>query len=224
MFDREIFENYLATYKKDFSLNYLKEKYNLWEVVKFFQDNWNIEAENFSEMLASSLRKLTATNNLIYQFSTVMLRRFAENEPEKVREMFSNLYAENVDICKRFEKFKSDSEILFEKYGKSNEKHRQDENAISIYLWLKYPDKYYIYKLFKWVNAAKNLKSDYEFIQGDYANNIIKCYKFGDELCIALKKDIELDEKLRNSLNENCYLDENLKVLTTDFIFYIGKN
>lgn len=225
MFDKEVFENYLTTYKKNFSLNYLKEKYNLWEVVKCFQDNWNIETENFSEMLANSLRKLTATNNLIYQFATVMLRRFAENEPEKVYEMFVNLYDEKIDICERFEKFKSDSEILFEKYRRGNEqKHSQDERAISVYLWLRYPEKYYIYKLFTFDNAVKNLKSDYEFIQGDYANNIRKCYKFGDEICEELKKDVELVEKLKNNLDEDCYSDENLKVLTTDFIFYIGKN
>ena len=224
MFDKEVFQNYLATYKKDFSLNYLKEKNNLWEVVKCFQENWNIGAENFFEMFANSLKKLSGTNNLIYQFSTVMIRRFAENEPEKVREMFANLYNEKIDIWTRFENFKSNSEILFEKYGKLNEKHRQDERAISVYLWLKNPDKYYIYKLFTLENAAERLQSNYKFEQGDYENNIRRFYKFCDEICEELKKDIELVELLKNNLTESCYPDKNLKILTTDFVFYVGKD
>ena len=224
MIDKEVFQNYLATYKKDFSLNYLKEKNNLWEVVKCFQDNWNINAENFFEMFANSLKKLSGTNNLIYQFSTVMIRRFAENEPEKVREMFANLYNEKIDIWTRFENFKSNSEILFEKYRSGNEKnHSQTENAISVYLWLKNPDKYYIYKLFTLENAAKRLKGDYEFVQGDYENNIRRFYKFCDEICEELKKDTELVELLKNNLTESCYPDKNLKILTTDFIFYVSK-
>lgn len=224
MFDKKVFQNYLSDYKKNFSLNYLKEKYNLWEVVKCFQDNWNIDEKNFFEMFANSLKKLSGTNNLIYQFSTVMIRRFAENEPETVRKMFSELFDEKIDVWERFEKFKSASNILFDKYRKSNEKNNQTENSISVYLWLKYPEKYYVYKLFTLDNASKNLRSDFEFVQGDYQNNVRKFYKFCDEICEELKKDNELQELLRNNLTENCYSDKNLKILTTDFIFYVGKH
>ena len=92
------------------------------------------------------------------------------------------------------------------------------------YLWLKYPEKYYIYKLFTLDNASKNLKSNYEFIQGDYSNNIRNFYKFCDEICDELQKDNELVGILKNNIDKNCYCDPNLKTLTTDFIFYIGRN
>ena len=73
-------------------------------------------------------------------------------------------------------------------------------------------------------NASKNLKSNYEFIQGDYSNNIRNFYKFCDEICGELQKDIELVEMLKNNVDKNCYCDPKLKTLTTDFIFYIGEN
>ena len=106
MFDKEIFNQYVSNYKRTFTLNRSNDKYNKWEVIKCFQDNWNIDAENFLEMLTSSIKKLTNTNYIIYQFSTSILKKFAQNEPEKVREMFVNLYNEDIDIwniCNRIE-------------------------------------------------------------------------------------------------------------------------
>ena len=40
----------LKAYKADFLNNWKGEEYK-WKAVKWFQDNWNINAENFGEML-----------------------------------------------------------------------------------------------------------------------------------------------------------------------------
>ena len=224
MFNQEIFNQYLSSYKKNFSINNLQEPFNEWEVVKCFQDNWDINSENFSETFSRAFRKLSSTRKFIYQFASVMIRRFATQEPELTRKIFRNLYDENIDICTRFEKFKLATENLFEKYRQGNERSsNQTENSISAYLFLRYPNKYYIYKYTMYRKAADILQSTYEFNVGDYKNNVKNFYDFGDEICEALSKDVEMLEILRKNLNDNCYSDDNLKILTTNFIFNVGR-
>ena len=57
MFNQNCFDIVLEAYKKEFvSKNWNEEKYK-WEAVKWFQENWNIEAADFAEMLDRSLKK-----------------------------------------------------------------------------------------------------------------------------------------------------------------------
>jgi len=224
MCDKEIFVRYLEDYKKDFPTWWSDEKYK-WEMVKHFQDNFDPEAKNFPEMLKKSLSK---TENLLagnhYLPRSVILNTFAKNEPETVRKMFREIYDEKIEIFERIKNFKSKSEKLFEKYGTEGEGHHQKERAISTYLWLRYPDKYYIYKFTDLQKITRNLNSDFEFVRGDYEHNIRIFYRFYDEICEELKKDDELIKIFKSQLNKNCYPDSELKTLTQDFGFYISKH
>ena len=57
MFDQFRLKDVLAQYKQDFvSTQWGNEKYK-WEAVKWFQDNWDVNAQNFPEMLNRSLDK-----------------------------------------------------------------------------------------------------------------------------------------------------------------------
>lgn len=61
--------------------------------------------------------------------------------------MFINLFDESLDLAGRIAKFISDAEIIKIKYNAGSwGNHYQNANSISTYLWLRYPDKYYIYK------------------------------------------------------------------------------
>ena len=112
--------------------------------------------------------------------------------------------------------------ILLEKYGNGAGQHYQSENAISTYLWLRYPNKYYIYKFGEIKAAANELECDYHFKKGAYADNIRNFYKFYDEICEELKQDTELVSLLRSQLTDTCYPDPELKTLTFDVGFYIS--
>ena len=224
MFDTEIFHERLETYKKNFSLNNLGDSTNEWELIKSFQDNWDINAPDFYDMLFRSMQRLSLSKKFIYQFSTIMIKRFAQNEPEKVRKMFKDLYDEQVDIYTRYDNFMATSDELFEIYRKENEtKHCQTQNAISVYLWLMYPDKYNVFKISVLNKAATLLDSNFEFIRGDYYVNIRNFYDFCDELYEEFIKDKELAPLLKRKLNKRCYTDENLRVMLTDFIFNLSK-
>ena len=85
--------------------------------------------------------------------------------------------------------------------------------------WLRYPDKYYIYKYGEIKTTADELNSDYTFKKGAYADNIRGTIKFYDEICDELKLDTELVNLFRSQLTETCYPDPELKTLTIDVGF-----
>lgn len=127
----------LSYYKKDFvQKQWPDEKYK-WEAIKCFQDNWDINASDFAEMLTRSLSK---TDNLLASmnnFPATKIESFAESAPEEVRAMFIALFDETQDVVTRILSFKDQSAVLLEKYGDEGEQHYQHENAISTYLWLR---------------------------------------------------------------------------------------
>lgn len=223
MFNKSILEKVLAQYKQDFVLNQWKNENYKWKAVKQFQDNWDVNASDFSEMLSRSLEKtynlLASANN----FPKGMMSEFAKAAPEEVRAMFIALFDESRDVFERMDEFKHQSSVLLEKYGNGAVQHYQYENAISTYLWLRYPDKYYIYKFSEVKTVASELESDYQFRKGAYAENIRNFLNLYDEISAALKEDAELVNLLHSHLTDDCYPDPELKTLTIDVGFYISR-
>ena len=223
MFDQFRLKDVLAQYKQNFvSTQWGNEKYK-WEAVKWFQDNWNVNAADFPEMLSRSLDKtfnLLASNN---NFPKGMIVGFAKAAPEEVRAMFIALFDESQDVFERMNAFKMQSSILLEKYGNGAAQHYQYENAISTDLWLRYPDKYYIYKFGEVKTVASELESDYRFKKGAYADNIRNFLKLYDEISVTLKEDTELVNLFQSQLTDTCYPDPKLKTLTIDVGFYISR-
>ncbi len=152
-----------------------------------------------------------------------MMSEFAKAAPEEVRAMFIALFDESRDVFERMDEFKHQSSVLLEKYGNGAAQHYQYENAISTYLWLRYPDKYYIYKFSEVKTVASELESDYQFRKGAYAENIRNFLNLYDEISAALKEDAELVNLLHSHLTDDCYPDPELKTLTIDVGFYISR-
>ncbi len=222
MFDKFRLKAVLVEYKKDLVPKGWKDESYKWEAVKCFQDNWDVNAEGFADMLHRSLDKtfnlLTSRNN----FPREMIENFAKSAPEEVRSMFIKLYDETNDVYDRIKTFKDHSSILLEKYGNGAAQHYQHENAICVYLWLRYPDKYYIYKYSEVKKVADELNCDYDFKKGAYAENIRSFLKLYDEIDEELKLDIELVDLFRSQLTDSCYPDPELRTLTIDVGFYIS--
>lgn len=225
MINKSRLKDVLTKYKQGFvskEWSWANEKYK-WEAIKHFQNNWNIDAKDFAAMLHNSLDK---TKNLLSSYMNYprqMIETFAEKAPEEVRDMFKTLFDESKDVCDRIKEFKDKAEILHKKYGEKDKQHYQRESPISIYLWLRYPEKYYIYKFGEVEKVAKKLNSDYTFKRGDYENNISNTAKLYDEICNELKLDTELVNLLRSRLTDTYYSDPNLKILTIGVAFYISR-
>lgn len=223
MFDEFRLKEALISYKRDFAQKlWPNEKYK-WQAVKCFQLNWDVNATDFAGMLKKSL---SATANLlanVNNFPARMIQKFAEIVPEEVRAMFIELFDESKDVYERINSFKLKSSLLLERYGNGAAQHYQNENSISTYLWLRYPDKYYIFKLGEVKVVASELESDYRFKKGAYADNIHNFYAFYNEICTELQKDDELRNMLAAQADNTCYADPEMRTLTIDVGFYISR-
>ena len=223
MFNEDKFNSIIAEYKKQFiQSQWSKEKFK-WEAVKCFQDNWNINADDFIEMLKKSLAKtenlLSSKNN----FPKDTIINLAKLYPNEVCKMFIELFDESKNIYERISTFKENSEALFKKSEETDNRHYQTENAITTYLWLRYPDKYYIYKFSEVVAVSNELESNYIFKRGEFSNNIENFFKFYDEICSKLQSDNELKNILSSVITDTCYPDPELKTLTIDVGFFISR-
>lgn len=221
MFDKIRLKEVLVEYKKQFVQKQWPDENFKWEAVKCFQDNWDVNADDFSGMLKKSLSKTDALLASPNNFPAQMIIKFAEIVPEEVRSMFLVLFDESRDVYERIDTFKQKSYGLLERYGSGAKHHYQKENPICTYLWLRYPDKYYVYKFREVKAVSDELQSDYIFKTGDYTNNIRNFLAFYNEICAELQQDEELKNMLASQITETHYPDTELRTLTMDVGFFI---
>lgn len=146
-----------------------------------FQQNWNLEAEDFYQMFRNSFSKVA---NLLYQNSWGFIEKSAQHFPNEVREMFRNLYDESLEIAQRVKTFQTESEKLLPKIrqalNRTNINAQQDERTISVYLAFRFPEKYMLYKADYYKNFCEQLnikakKSGERFLHlQELANQIIQ--------------------------------------------------
>ena len=223
MIDNNKFQDLLKVYKNELKGNRWNDEKFKWQAVKGFQDKWDIEANDFYTMLKSSLDK---TFNLLassHYFPRKMIEEFAQKEPEAVRQMFIDLFDESIDLYNRMDLFKNKSQKLLEKYWDKNKQHFQTENTLTTYLWLRYPDKYYIYKFEEAKSLSSELSCNYNFKAGDYKNNIKNLMGLYDEICLELSKDVELKQIMQSKLEDDCYVDPKCKTLAIDFGYFVNQ-
>lgn len=223
MIDNNRFQELLEEYKSELKgVRWDDEKFK-WQAIKGFQDRWDIESTDFCTMLKNSLDK---TFNLLassHYFPRKMIEEFAQKEPETVRQMFKNLFDENKDLYDRIVSFKVQSKQLVNKYWDPGKSDFQTENTITTYLWLRYPDKYYIYKFEEAKSLSKELRMSYVFKAGDYQNNVENFIRLYDELSQELCKDEELKQIVQSKLEEDCYDDPKCKTLAIDFGYFVNQ-
>lgn len=212
----------IEIFKEGFKENFLEEKYK-WEAVKHFQDNWNIDAEDFPTMLSNALSK---TGNLLAAlnfFPRRMIKQYATRFTKEVKGLFEDLFNESSDLKERIDAFIVGIEYIHKQWdGNGTLNHYQTFNAVSTYLWLRYPDKYYIYK----PSVAKLM---FEKLGVDMkltplrANAVIKTYELYDYISKTLCKDNEFKKMLVESLADTCYSDEFMVTAAIDLGYYFKK-
>lgn len=216
---------FIESYKRDLKKNIPNEIYK-WEAVKCFQDNWDINASNFAEMLERSLSKTDNLLNTGFAYPNAMIVKFARLYPDEVQSCFMGLYAETESIEKRINEFIHLIDGIHKKWnlesGETGENHYQNASVISTYLWLRFPNKYYIYKPTIAGNLFKKLGVDVK-LRGKGALAVVKSYELYDEICAELNADVDLRGLLNEVLTEGCYPDSCLKTMMVDFAYYVEK-
>lgn len=226
MIDLEKLRPIIEGYKKYFPIHFSgenNEKYK-WEAVKHFQDHWDIDVENFGEMFKQATDK---TFNLLasgYAYPRAMITNFAQADDEGTRDMFRALFDESVDLAVRVDEFQTAAEDMRAKYDDGTwHNHYQSTNAISTYLWLRYPDKYYIYKYELFKAAAKELSADYMPKRNGSVDSLIGGFRMYDEISKVVASDESLREMIQKALTPSCYPDPEMKTATIDVGFYLAR-
>lgn len=219
--NRQILRHYIEEYKLNFDRVNQEEIYK-WKAVKCYQDNWNIEAENFYEMLLASLSR---TKNLLdsgQYFPLRMLVQYAEQKPNEVRQLFENLYNEEEDLFERIQNFQTSINLINDELFE-NKKSYQDPRAIIVYLVLRYPERYFFYKFEMFKQFSEKLELIYKPVKGHLEN----IGHFNSQ-CELIRFELSLDQELlklhKNRITSDCYYDENLNILTQDFIYAVARH
>lgn len=221
MINKEKLYSVLEGYKSYFPEHWKDEKYK-WEAVKCFQENWDIEAEDFGEMFKRATAKTQnlLASNLFYPRQRIL--NFIEDNIEDARNMFINLYDEKRDLKERVEEFKKQAEIWISKHDEWKS-HYQNTNTISIYLWLRYPEKYYIYKHDIVVDISQELESDFVPKRNGKAETMIEGFHLYDEINKVILEDEEINQLYKQFKTDDCYDDPYLRTVTMDVGFYLSR-
>lgn len=218
----------IEEYKGYFPEKWDEEAYK-WEAIKCFQDNWDPEAEDFRGMW---MRATAKANNLLTSFRSYprgMIEAFAGADEASTRAMFNYLFNEDIDLEKRVKQFIDSADVLKEKYGKNENgdvvwnQHFQNLNSISTYLWLRYPDKYFIYKVSEIKAAATVLESTFIPKNGQKPEYLTQAIELFNIMREALKQDSELAALREERLNDDCYPDPEYNTQAIDLDFYLSR-
>lgn len=220
--DKHLLRKYIEAYKLNFNYVNQQELYK-WEAVKCFQDNWNIDASDFFSMISVSLIQ---TENLLKSgqyFPLRMILHYSQRKPNTVRELFRKLYDEDIDLYTRIVEFQSGTQVLHDKLFPDRKNTYQDHRAIIVYLSLRFPERYFFYKFEMYKQFADKLKLLHKPIAGRKEN----IGQF-NAVCRQIKYELSQDQGLiklhKGRISNHCYYDENLHILTQDFIYAVVRH
>jgi MoxR-like ATPase len=138
--------------------------------------------------------------------------------------MFKTLFDESTELTGRIRNFIDSAEELRIKYGEEVWKnHYQTVNAVSTYLWLRYPNKYYIFKYQDCKNATEKMGCTFSIKKGEPMDNVIRAFKLFDSVAEIFKKDEDIINIRENYLDNECYADELFRTFAIDFIYYASR-
>ena len=90
----------ISNYKRDIKSLWKKERYK-WVAIKHFQNHWDIEAENFADMIKDAISKTDNLLNSGKKYAGGQIILFATEFPQETRNMFRDLYNEQEPYLKR---------------------------------------------------------------------------------------------------------------------------
>ena len=223
MIDDNELDKLLLKYKESFPTRFKEDEGYKWQAVAWFQKYWNLDAEDFGEMFKIATEKtfnLLASN---HYFPKAMIGEFIKSAgTEVVRKMFTVLFDETKDLAERIAYFIETSDNNLTKYfGDKYASHFQNLNSISTYLWLRFPDKYYIYRYSEYKRLLEILKSTAIAETGNNPENLLRAYQVYGEVNTRLLSDTECKSLLNTCLDDSYYADPNLNTMTVDFVFFL---
>lgn len=226
----QIFASYIENFQYVNSGDRIE--YYKWQICyKFKQLMDEAIAAPTHEFSKALMKAKVCSSNIIDSFTSPFygLVKFAEEEPETVRQMFIDLYAEdNGDLSlqmKKIQAFFDKSNELLEKYSPGSYLYKQNSHSVSAYLFLYDPDNHYMYK----AQECKTMADCIGFYDDWGSGDNIKLdvfYRMCDEILVEINKCSELldtnesryDGRLKINPGE-LHSDNNKHILLFDIIW-----
>lgn len=211
-------------YSAAFAENWERENYK-WIALKTFQDNWNINASDFAQMLEKSL---SDTKNLLVSqsaFPRLMITSYAKQEPDTVREMFKALFDETSDVEERIKGFMDSSDALSQRLS-PGKMHYQNTNAISTYLWLCYPGKYPIYKWSEIAAACKKVGIPNPPKANGKPSEAVRSFEIKNDMATIFRlsnEPLASYEAMLDAFPDKYFKPDGLATIVDDFGFWISR-
>lgn len=221
--NKENLDKIINNYIQDISNIYNEEHDELfkWRAVKHFKDNWNIECDNFAEMLkaATSETSVFVNNNTVQPLNGLI--KVAEKEPQAVKEIFQKLddcnsksIKERHLIVEECLKFANDK---VKEYFGDSWKYKQEKRTIIFYMTLLNPDDNYFYKSTEAMDMARCI--GYDDLSTGSNFRLESYYAMCEQIKEHIKQNKEL-LKIHNSyLTDKCWNDKNLNLLVFNIIY-----
>ena len=132
------------------------------------------------------------------------------------------LFNEDLPLAQRFDDFRASFDAFA---AKENVNHYQDLHAVSVYLTLRYPEKYFIYKYTVLYDFAENHSIHLPKSNGKHETFKIECnHQLCEDILNTISSDQELLAMSRARLNEDCYADPDYHMLANDILYFGSKH
>jgi hypothetical protein len=222
-------KNLIQAYISERESFYDQERYK-WEAVKSFQENYLRSDILLDEKLYRSFAvadNLLASNNY---YPARMLCFFAKEKADETQKGLDELFSVSLPLSDRVSSFIRDIGRIFrtmqeEGYrdwkGRTNVQSFQDTHAVSVYLSLRFPNLYYIYKWSVFKVAAEKL--GYTIKSKDKVGKLVEFYDFCETIKSELIKEKEFLKDYHNKLKAKGYTDDNNNLLTQDFVYAVAR-
>ncbi len=202
----------VVRYKMRLKKQGLKDELYKWELAKEFNGRPDVAAEDFSKEVDS-----INFANLIYNLGISVIKGLAKNRPEELRAAFGELFDDKRGLQLRLERFSKSTLNAFKKLEPGiNHSHHQDERTMATYLAYYDSSKYAFYKASFYRKYCDLLGVKPAKSGNRYVHYMELLREFIDGY---VADDTELLELQRNSLNENCYNDEEHLILAQDILY-----
>jgi hypothetical protein len=200
----------IQKYKELISRTKLDDEIYKWRLVEKFKGSPDLGAPNFTDEILQ-----LNYSNLIYQIARGVMRHIAKERPEPYRSAFEHLFNEGLPLEQRVIEFTGEVLRIYRELGETLGTHH-DERTISALLAVKYPEKYSFYKdsfykKFCGVLGVSPAKKNAKFVHYlELIDKLIEEY---------IADDSELLELVDSYLTEDCYPDDDHRILAQDILY-----
>ncbi len=213
-------QNLLSKYKEYIQTSEYENLYK-WEAIKNFQDNWNMEAENFHEMFDKCLQ---CSNEVFWKkplwFPKETMLAFIKYDPELLMGMFEMLFDEQKPVLNRMDIFQFHCDEILIQFQRHHDKKLSQHfhsnfEILSCYLALRFPETYAVYEAKAFAKFLEIVKAKSSAGQ----NERERFFKLCNTISKVIARDEELIEIHQSLLTEKHFTKNNL-MLAQDFISF----